>query len=979
MTSCKSYENDEILINHPVDNTLIDHIDKEARRLIIDNKLDSAILLLQRELQCNDHIDNFRRADLYTMLGACFFQRNEIRKALDLINAGIKLFENDNSEKLIEKDQYTEAMILLANCYRLVHLYDSSLIILSKIHDNAINDYSNKENINYYYLLSDIHTWKAYVYMDIGQIEKSIFNSISAIDIIEKIDTNSCIIANNYTQLGNAFLLMEDYPKAEQYFIKALQIIENCFDNSSIYYAEKNTDLGNLLFEAKRYKESLVCFETSKRIIEKTLPKDDIRIAAANNNLADAYCSLGDIPKGIIHYSLALNVFESIQSYENVCIVLHNLGNAANDLNDLDQAENYYKASLELASTIREKNNINTAYTYQRLGQVHMKRKDFDKGAENYFYSIKELSLIENDSAAYNIYFLQRGILSKTMLLESLYFKGTCELYNYYKYGDSIELANSISTLIRAGQVLDVLRNQYNNEKTKLILNELSDPLFQNLISAILNLQSTKKNTALDNGLLQAIERNKYTALRSLIYSTKASYISYLPTKIVRQIDSLTKRIRQYGNIMSNHKSQIKGENDLVFFNNLLFNTTFILDTLISSTKTKYPKYKNDHFCFSYYSIDEVQEFLPDSTGILEYFYNDSILIIAAINKNSHKIHISYPGKEFSEKIETFSNSIQFSNSKTFIENGQYLYSILISPVKSIVKNKSSLIIIPDGHLNDFPFEVLINPSNSSSHILSQQEYLINNFDITYQLSLNLWGDRVSQKEHEKEIKWEYEFSGFAPFATQETGYKSWNRNNRHAALPYSGSEIMQISSLFKQESELISSYYNEYSTERQMSNSLINSRIVHIASHSNAKQGTIKHHILLYPLIFENKDVYSFYNKDIGFNTTDGILTLPEIYNFNINSDLVILSTCSSGIGDRCIGEGNRSLSLGFYYSGANNIIYTTHDVSDRHTCQFMEQFYKYVCRGVSYSRALRLTKIDFINSNLRLPIFWCGYLLNG
>ena len=910
------------------------------------------------------------------MLGACFFQRNEIRKAMHFINTGIKLFEQDNCRKLIEKDPYTSAIFLLANCYRLIHLYDSSLFLLSKIQEDAIINYSDKASKSYSYLLSDIHTWKAYVYLDIGQTEKSISNSICAIEIIEKIDTNSCIIANNYTQLGNAFLLMEDYSKAEQYFIKALQIIENCFDNSSLYYAEKNTDLGNLYYEAKRYRESLVCFENSKKILEKNLSEMDIRIAASNNNIADAYCCLDNIPKGILHYSLALSVFESIQSFENMCIVLHNLGNAANNLGDLDQAENYYTASLQLAATFRKTNSINTAFTYQRLGQVYMKRKDFDRGAENYYNSIKELSLTEYESAAFDNDFLQHGVLSKTMLLESLYLKGTCELYSYYKNHDSIRLERSINSLMNAGLVLDVLRNQYNNEKTKLILNELSVPLFQNLISAILSLKSTQESNSIDNGLLQAIERNKYTALRSLIYSTKASYISYLPPQIIKQIDSLTKRIRQYDNIISNYKLQPKKEDKIVFFNKLLFNATFVLDTLISSTKAKYPRYKNDHFCFSYYSIDEVQEFLSDSTGILEYFYNDNVLIIIAINKESYKVHFSYPGIEFSDQIDGFSNAIQFSDTESFIEKGKYLYGFLVSPVKSIIEKMSSLIVIPDGHLNDFPFEVLIEPDNPSSCSLLQQNYLINKYDITYQLSLNLWGDRVSQKDRNNEMLWAYDFSGFAPFTTQDADYKTWNRSSENTALPHSGPEIVQISSLFRQEGGSISLYYDEYSTERQMSKSLLNSRVVHIASHSNTKEGLTRHHILFQP---ESLGDYNFYNKHVDSNIMDGILTLPEIYNFNINSDLVILSTCSSGIGDQLIGEGNKSLAIGFYYSGANNIIYTSFDVSDRHTRHFMEQFYIYVCEGASYSRALRKTKLDFINSNFQLPIFWCGYLLNG
>lgn len=87
--------------------------------------------------------------------------------------------------------------------------------------------------------------------------------------------------------------------------------------------------------------------------------------------------------------------------------------------------------------------------------------------------------------------------------------------------------------------------------------------------------------------------------------------------------------------------------------------------------------------------------------------------------------------------------------------------------------------------------------------------------------------------------------------------------------------------------------------------------KIVHIASHSfmNEERPDISGVIFAQPI-------------DSNY-TDDGILYASETYNLDLNADLVVLSSCESGLGKLFKGEGMIALTRGLLYSGTSNIIF--------------------------------------------------------
>jgi len=909
-------------------------------------------------------------AKLSIKTGACYFNKNFLNESIHYLKCGIKKYNTVSVAGLQKSDinYIISGALLLANCYRLVGNFDSAIICLDTLKQKIETNQLFEDNCNLSKTLAEIYTWKALVYFDNGHFEKSISNNFKAIRAVENEVESDYFTQNNFAQLGRIFLYSEDYIKAESYHIRAANIIKNCSGDGSLLYAEQLSDLGIVYYESHQYQKALWCFKSVQNILENKLPQENIQFAFSYNNLADVYSGKKLFSWAIPFYKKALNIFLNHNYIDEACVVYHNLGIVYFNNGMYDLSEKYYNLALDASVEVRPNKNIYTSYTYQRLGQLYMKQHKYNIATKYYAKAVKELVSYSCDSTYYEIQYLQNSILSRAELFKSLYHKGYCELKDFQRNQNEGILIESIHSFQKALQIQDILRKQYNNEKTILSLNKLSTPLNENYLYSLLRLHEVSPSILNDNRILEAIERNKYTALRTLIYSTKVNYNSSLPDCYITSIDSIYKRIRRRENAFSKSLSFNKQKISTHANENLLFEDRFSLDTLISSLKLKYPAFNKSQYSFSYYKINEIQSLLPDSTGIIEYFISDSLLLIFAISNKTHIIIHSAWDDNIIERKNNFIKSILFSNTFEFNQSSVYFYNELIRPIQSVINGLKSLVIIPDQVFANLPFEALINPDNRNNKLNNlSPSYLIKNYDISYYFSLNLWGDNIKSSLTNENINWKYEFSGFAPLSSR-------NDNSQINSLPHTKVEVNNIARLFRAKKANVNTYFNIALAEKEISKQLINSRIVHIASHGDIRCGSENYHIIT--SAYKNQKTET---KKAQFSTQDGRLHLIEIYNLDIKSDLVTLSLCSSGFGENNLGEGITSLAHGFYYSGAKNILYTIWNVSDTHTEQFMTTFYYYISIGLTYPRALRRAKLDYIYSSNQLPVFWSAYLLNG
>jgi CHAT domain-containing protein/Flp pilus assembly protein TadD len=112
-----------------------------------------------------------------------------------------------------------------------------------------------------------------------------------------------------------------------------------------------------------------------------------------------------------------------------------------------------------------------------------------------------------------------------------------------------------------------------------------------------------------------------------------------------------------------------------------------------------------------------------------------------------------------------------------------------------------------------------------------------------------------------------------------------------------------------------------------------------------------------------------------------NGFLRAADIYELKLPADLVTLSACETGLGERIPGEGLVGLPQAFFAAGATRILVSLWAVNDLATARLMKIFYhEYLKRGLSPAAALREAQKAMWEGSLQhAPFYWGGFEIQG
>jgi CHAT domain-containing protein/predicted negative regulator of RcsB-dependent stress response len=186
--------------------------------------------------------------------------------------------------------------------------------------------------------------------------------------------------------------------------------------------------------------------------------------------------------------------------------------------------------------------------------------------------------------------------------------------------------------------------------------------------------------------------------------------------------------------------------------------------------------------------------------------------------------------------------------------------------------------------------------------------------------------------------------------------------------LVFSRKEAESIIALTPKGTGLKATDFNA-SRDLAMSRQLSQYRVLHFATHGLFNSERPELSGLVFSLI------------DQKGKPQDGFLRLHEIYNLQLNADLIVLSAGETGLGKEIKGEGLIGLTRGFMYSGAPRVVSSLWKVDDLATAELMKLFYQRMLKdGLPAGAALRAAQLDLSRQKRwASPYFWAGFVLHG
>lgn len=768
----------------------------------------------------------------------------------------------------------------------------------------------------------------------------------------------NCNKAYYENQFGQTEKAISSYEKAWQIYQKNklsnYDIIEFCLKPLGNLY----TVLGDFDSAENTIKQYFFIINTSKNYPDAANQK-----FAAILNLSNVYQSSGKT-------ALAIELLESTLKTEKLSnvqkgILLNNLGNSywldSKQLvffkNSPQNAENAFESSIKYLKNEKEQSET-LSNSYRNLASMNRQWLQFDvadsymQKAEKLFLETKnqqprklaklyyEKALLFFDEEKYNE--SEKQILSIFKILIPNYNSKNILPNQNQLYAETILLdvldlqaeifikENHLKKALLAYQlsfyIEDLMMNSLVYENSKILMQLRSRNRTEKCISIYDALFKKENKIQYLNEAFQLAERTKSGILKS--YKSNIKNASAEEKQLLQELQNLNNSIlkeQQKANSanISRINRFIKKQNEVMLSLKKVQseNTDYFPDKC--DLKSLFSKLEKDKAMMVYY--------LMGSNKLYFFILQNNQIALNHINIT----HLAIP--RIVQFIDYFNSADAITNDISgYNHYGKDVYDLLKLPSNSVYQN---LIIVPDGILNFLPFEALITQESSTTNF-AKMHYLLNDFKIAYNTSASFYLNSKPVSNSDKIV-----LGVFPVF--EKTAFE----------LSYSKKELESIRSNFKgkylENSE--ASFSNFKSNANQYS-------ILHLSTH--ASSGDI-----------ETPASIKFYDQEILYS---------ELYNLNINPDLVVLSACETGIGKLYKAEGAMSVARGFQFAGAQNLLFSLWKVNDYTTSVFMADFYKNIKSDVPYFEANGNAKLDFLNNKSipnakKSPYYWSSFVYYG
>ena len=769
---------------------------------------------------------------------------------------------------------------------------------------------------------------------------------------------------------GNYYFQLNNYRSSRQTFgqiIDSLEPLPNTemdeelIDLLSVSYsfiAKMYTDEG-------KYELAQQYYDKNIRYILQKKPND---LASLNTNyslLAELYGKKGQYENSNAYFKKALGFYLKDQTGINgIIATAHNLSENYLALSKTDSAQYYLKLA---------KNYLNE--THHFASYHHRVQAKLEQKMNNYELALKELNFAlhlekekwknaKNESIA--IIYNEIGMLQAAFgqyvsavanynlgleQVEDFDSRGTSTLkllknksVSLNKLGNNDNYKATMETVNLGIKTLDTLKPSFRSKADQLFLIEDAFPLFESGLEAAYQLYASTSDDSLIDLAFRYSEKSKSVLLLEALLEAKATQFANIPNDVLERESELKSEITYL-------EKQIKNsETDQSDLKDALFTLKEEYRQLVQKLEVDYKSYYDLKYNTTTVSLEVSQKSLSKHQLLISYFYGNKAIYAIALNRGKKEMFRIPIDADLEANIKKVYQMLSDPKSDVIaLGNATYsIYELLLKPILNSGDQKK-LIIIPDGLLNYLPFSAL----NTSPGGI---RYLAENHAIGYVNSATLLSELEERQPKEHTIL------AFAPSFDGTVSVSNPDRG-KLLPLPNNKKEVEQILTSFHGRA-----YIDGEASLRNFKSQLASFGMVHLATHA---------------IFDDTAPEYSYLAFAQNGNAAEDLLYVADLYNLQLDADLVTLSACESGIGDLKRGEGFLSLARGFFYSGAASIASTLWKINDASTTTLMTSFYKNLSKGEAKDVALQNAQIEFLDNNrdnaLSHPYYWSAFVISG
>ena len=834
-----------------------------------------------------------------------------------------------------------------------------------------------------------------------------------------------------YANLGMIYTAKLNYGAASASYQKALASTKNAYDLGKV-----NATIGQYYLSQSLYSQSLTYYTKSRTYFEKFYGdnKNHPNIATGYANEAICHEYMGAYAKAILYFGKAKEIFDvrlgpndpntlRIRAYMGFCYTSSaqydnalKIFNALSE-NYLDQDKGlkanvfdrimycYAKTNqwaafdttlpklIRFAETAEFANLADKITVYRNIGINYRLAKNYEQSTIYYQKALKLTDSLEvKDEKMMNLMLMDLGYdaqsdrktdasiryfekvlqnRSDTNNLKSLEYYYTIfglSLAYYQKFeieGDKTYLNKAIDLMETSVNIILALRNDYIEEADKQYLNDDGNAVFAQLIKMLLRKNALEPDANTVKKCFILSEQNKSMRLLAAVKGLDIGRASPLVDSIKAVKQTINKIENQ---IVAARKDSAK--TNLTYWQSELFEVSLVHQRLVNTLRTTAEADFKNLYQPDILSVEAVQKGLNADQTLLEYFVGDSSIFIFVINKDKAtvtEVKKDFPLEQWIQEMRTgictpflaskSPNLVELTN--RYVDVALKLYDKLVAPLqKGQNILRGSVIIVPDAVMGNLPFDALLVEKPTNIARPQTFNYLLNNHKISYCYSATLLNEMVNKRHRQMPSKL---FLGVAPLFS-----KVDKANSIHKSKFEPIDNALEVNKL--QHIMGGDTLIGREATKAAFIEKAKNYRILHLSTHGKMDDKIGDYSYLAFAKITDTTEHELLYTR--------------ELYNIELNADMVVLSACETGIGELQRGEGIISLARAFAFAGSKSIVTTLWKVNDTATKDVMLLFYQHLKYGKSKDDALWMAKRAYIKNyktETALPYFWSGIILIG